>query len=159
MITLQPINKDRLARLAIALLEHSTGRHIKLGDRKLEFDMRDYISSGINHDIQPAAHACGTTCCFLGFAPMIDEEAAACDDWDDVFEYVIGSGNLDSVYYFLLDVHLPDSPKRAAARALYVLEDKLGTSEEDYEFSFAEDFDTSMTKAELITELRKYVKG
>ena len=127
-IKLKAKNKKRLAKLAIELLKNSYGNKVKAGDRTLDFNMETYCARGNNHNhLGPDQFHCGTSCCFVGYAPNVFPVTRKMDDWDQVVEHIIGldpySQKGDKVFITLFDMEWPNDPKLAACRALKVLKD------------------------------------
>lgn len=134
---MQDIHKSRLARLAIALLDASKGDRVTAPSGKAYlFHMQVYSMTARGDNLRPAqVHECGTTCCFIGYAPIVfaDELGADMPDrWGPLCDWVIGP---EAIPYaplraFLFGAHWPNDPFQAARRALAVCREDAGVVHE-----------------------------
>ena len=117
--------KVRLAKLAIAL--GSKNGPEKYG---LEFDMSDYHVRKDYGTIDPdeVRHDCGTSCCALGFAPLVLRGGArprANENWNDYGGRLFPSALVFSgLWGFLFGPNNPNSISEFRKRALFVLQDR-----------------------------------
>lgn len=149
---LSKIHQRRLAKLAIALLKHSRRDVIKINNRELRFDMSDYMGEEDGESVEvPCQHARATSCCFLGFAPMVFPHVVKnVTEWDTVVEYVIGRQKTDAEL-FLFGTSWSNIPKQAAARALTLLEN--GQVPDYTKLTFHD----RLTNDEIIERLQKFL--
>lgn len=123
---MKPIHKRRLAKLALALLDawDADKKRLVKGKRELKFDMQDFVGSDKYNPgkspIPPSGHTCGTSCCFLGFAPLVFPKIAKAKDWNTVVDYLLG-GFEEGTWDFLFDPTWPNNAIQAAKRALWIL--------------------------------------
>lgn len=120
---MHPTNKHRLATLAIALVTNHRYRRLRPPEnRKMTFDMSWWAHDEDGAMIGPdQVNECGTSCCFLGYAPVVMPETRGMDEWGDVINWVIGkeAARLEN---FLFGASWKSIPLEAAARALFILE-------------------------------------
>ncbi len=128
---MKDIHRQRFAKLAIALYSGSrrhkgADRLIPPTERVLVFNMGTHSTindgKGSQEDASPAkVHTCGTSCCFLGYAPVIFPSTRRMS-WRKVEEWMIGKPSPIHVWQFLFGTEWPNSVKLAAVRALYLLQ-------------------------------------
>ena len=129
---LPPINKQRVARLAHHLLTHGQNDSLLTLDngRTFGFDMKDYAKNRQGKTLLPdRVKSCGTSCCFMGYAPLVFPETRNMTRWFDVGNWILGGRE---GYYLLFSSEWPNNPKHAACRALFLLE--YGSYYDDGEF-------------------------
>ncbi len=116
---MKPLNQKRLATLAIALLSGARGKRlIPPTDRIMKFNMNSYAVNATGRELNPwETPECGSSCCFLGYAPIILPETSLMVNWNKVSLHVIGK----SWSQFLFGGGWPSIPRQAAARALFML--------------------------------------
>lgn len=171
--TMKKLIKKRLAKLAIALLENSQGKKLySPKGEEMHFNMSDYASKndGGIHPNEQMGHACGSNCCFAGYAPFIFPAARKMHSWTDVVEYLLGSESCSNAHReahdFLFDDSWPDRPRDAAARALLFINQDgeiprkhtrvpkwYGPSKRSYDRVYY----SSYSKARLIEELQAHI--
>jgi hypothetical protein len=124
---MEDINKRRLAKLALELLSATTGNNLKSPQGQvLKFDMSKFAGAidqvwKVTIGVEPSkVGACGTSCCFLGYAPLVFPELKNSEDWCEVTDWVLGEYNKGFV--FLFGDHWPSTPNQAVVRALYLLD-------------------------------------
>lgn len=92
-----------------------------------KLDMGEYCNCTARPEKVPAVYPeCDTTCCFLGYGPMVPGlEAPADEDWAKDFpsycEQVLGFGVWTDEWHFLFCELWPSSKAECVARARYVL--------------------------------------
>ena len=112
------IHKSRLAKLAIALLDSYQGRRLYVEGRRYTFDMEEYATKpGGTVDTPGEVHTCGTSCCFLGFAPLAFETVRDFESGEQVSRWLIGVA-YEVDWEFLFDSVWSNDPSQAARRAL-----------------------------------------
>lgn len=129
---MKDIHKSRLARLSIALLDATKkDRIVAANGKSMMFDMKRYSASDNGTNLRPGeVHDCGTSCCFLGYAPLVFSEELKIMPrlWSDLADWVLGkqpwlvtghSTRFDLVF----GCQWPNDPKQAVRRALAVCRD------------------------------------
>lgn len=123
--------RQRLATLAHSLLEHYHDGKIELDDgRLIDFDMQSYAENADGGGLKPAkVNECGSSCCLLGYAPFVFDQAKKDISWLEVSNYVVGfnsfnenSEGSDLRWDFLFSEKWSNNPKLAACRVLWFLE-------------------------------------
>jgi hypothetical protein len=131
---MKKIHRKRLAALTLALLRDFKAKKLVTPKGKaIEFNMAAFASDGaINYwntisTIPPRLVAeCGTSCCFLGYAPLIFTQASKIKKWSDVCRWVTGF-HQSNRFNFLFGPYWPAKPKQAAQRALFLIENPKAT--------------------------------
>lgn len=155
--------KSRLALLAIVLLRSERGNTLRVDSDKLRFDMTSYMTDAESRILSPSMSACGTSCCFLGFAPLAFDkipEQFVIGFWRaDVLKFVVGCDNQAELYEFLFSPDWSSSVRSAGNRALTLLED--GLCLKDWSVINARDSRDleikNLSKKQLITRLEKFL--
>lgn len=153
---MKKIHKQRLAKLAHALLSHARGGQIQVEGREpINFNMSWYAESETDSDVRPkTVHTCGTSCCFIGYAPVIFPSLRRCHGWGGVSRGVIGEDAGDT-WDFLFNSGWRDDPKQAARRALFVLRDKKLPDLENIG-SYRVEYLKSLSNKAVLAELETY---
>lgn len=99
--------KYQLASLALHVLY----------DEERKFDMQHFAMDENDVEVYPdSVHECGTSCCLLGYAPVIFEEYRISEiAWDDIELSLTGSFDEEG-WDCLFDTDYPNDRKQAAAR-------------------------------------------
>jgi hypothetical protein len=161
-------NGTRLAQLAITLLKYGVGNRVRYEEQELRFNMHTFIGGADGASLEPAEITCGTSCCFLGYAPAVWPEMSQEDwTWEDVRAFVLDDDRDDNLFEFLFGGGWADDPTQAAARALHFLEGgeirETRYSETDYSETGEWDIDCNakyypeLNRKQLIERLSEFV--
>lgn len=152
---MKAIHKKRLATLALALLDHWDARRKVLvtGKKEVKFRMMSHLETDELHGDDPKDWECGTSCCFMGFAPFTFP-ATRKMDWGEATEYVTGDAGDMNSWGFLFGAPWKNDPVQAAKRALYVIQDKPPI----YTHGYVQQFYPYMSKAKLRAALLPYAE-
>lgn len=153
---MKPIHKRRLAKLALALLDawDADKKRLVRGKRELEFDMGNFLSAK-RGSLSPIQSECGTTCCFIGFAPLVFPAMKKPYFWSEVSLWVTGLGTAELGWDFLFEQDWPSDPVQAAKRALWVLSRGIPRNEPDYTCRYYD----RMTPATLRSRLLEHANA
>jgi hypothetical protein len=151
--------KQRIAKLAIEILEHSNNNN-KI-DGGVKFDMSTFMADNRGYSIDEVKiPECGTSCCFAGYAPSVFPYTKKLKEWKDVVNFITGNKKFfwdaDPVSDFLFSNSWSNNIKQAASRALYVLENEEKFMDDEY-ISRSDNFYTSFSKDKLIERLNKFL--
>lgn len=144
---MKKLHQKRLAKLAIALLKSK---------RDIKFEMSCYSRNEEGVNLAPGrVMACGTSCCFLGFAPFVFPAVRKLKRWGHVCEWVIDAPAFGDRWIYLFKYCWPDDPKAAGARALWFLQNL--ESDKPYPTSMRIK-QMKLSVDEIVKELETYLK-
>lgn len=149
------IQKSRLARTVISLLQNYDRDHIVFEDREVVFDMDFYAVEGDDTTSDPVkAYECATSCCIVGYAAMLFKPTKKynIDKWQHTMADLFGIGFNSKSYEFLFACKWSSDPKQAARRALEYLHRDVPES-----FGSASIYYKGYNDKEVIEELANFL--
>lgn len=123
------MNYQRIAELAIAIVQNYKNDHLEFNGKQYVFDMRNYFNSSGALPLSERC-SCATACCAAGYAVMMWRE----DKHENVFQTrdvvmsildITKYSEYEAVYNALFAMRYEDCPHQFAARAYGFLKEKM----------------------------------